>query len=266
MKIQMYSLAEQYREKGFIIIKGFFKLTDVILFNLALRNLIKHHLKEVGIKSADTFNEGLIALDKKDHQRIVAIYETLRDSDALCSIVFYPSLLELIKELLGLGENRTLYMNAHSCRIDPPNDNRWTYKWHQQSYYSIFEADEVQLWTPMVDRNTIEKGTLSVLLGSHKTEHVHYIEKNEAGHEQRFIPNEFVKDKFEEKFIELEPTDIILFHPYLVHRSNPNVSKYVRYSLIASYANPYDPRFRIANIKERGDYHRNRCLPAKITF
>ncbi len=244
------SLKNNYQKDGHVLLKNFLDPNDVKGFKDILIDLINYHLRKEGIKSNDPVNDGLIKLDRKNHKAIVAIYETLRNSDALCRIVYNQKLLSAVKEILGLSPDQAVYLAGHSCRIDPPRDERFTYKWHQQSYYSIREAAEVQLWTPMIARNTKEKGTLSILLKSHKKELSHHLERNPGGHEQMFIPDETVKGMFVEKFVEIDPGDVILFHPYMIHRSNHNSSKQVRYSMIASYANPFDKRFKLGLSKE----------------
>lgn len=253
------NLREKYKENGFIIIKQLIPQAKTEYFRDSLSYMIEEKLKEENIQSGDPLHQGLIELDRKNHQKVVEVYETNRSSDALCQIIYDDKVSSIVKELLELNPRQNFHLLNHICRIDPPRDERFTYKWHQQSYYSIFEADEVQLWAPLVDRNTKEKGTMSILMGSHKKEVLHHIEKVPDGHIQLYIADKEVTS-YEEVHIELNPGDVIFFHQYLIHRSNHNISNKVRYSLVASYVNPFDKRFSITDTSERREYHRKRCV------
>ena len=280
-------MKEKYDKNGYIILENFFSQEKLDLVKNQLHSLIEHELVKAGIVEeewscenvlcscirgaihirplrpekrpvSDTLNEGLIVLDQKDHSIVQHIYDTFSRSDDLLNMVFDTKLCDIIKELLVLTEDQALHNLYHVGRIDPPNDNRFTYGWHQQSYYSIAESNQVQLWTPLVNRNTKEMGTISILLDSHKKEIQHHIDQVPDGHKQMILKDEEVTH-FEEKIIELNPTDILLFHPLMIHRSNNNVSKKVRYSLVSTFVNPYDPRFRRMTKQEKRDYHESRC-------
>ena len=251
-------MLEEYKKNGFVILKQFFSWKLLKEFEESLQSLLSVSLEKNNISSTDYFHKAFRELDKKDHSEIKSIYETLRNSDKTGNIIYYPPLVEVVKELLGMSRTQMIYLIYHICRLDPPEDGRFLYGWHQQSFYSVFEADEVQLWMPVIGKNTKEMGTISILEGSHKRELPHYIHKIKDGHEQMIIPDENVKG-FKERFIEIELGDILLFHPYLIHRSNQNFSEKVRYSIVASYASPYDKRFKGKEHKERTAYHNKRC-------
>ncbi len=247
-----------YDKNGYIVLKHFFPQEKLNLVQTQLQSIIGHELAKAGIQATDIPNEGLLELEQKDHNIIQRIYDTFSGSDGLLNIVSDTKLRNVIKDLLGLTEDQAIFNLYHVGRIDPPNDNRFTYGWHQQSYYSIAESDQVQLWTPLVNRNTKEMGTISILLDSHKEEIQHHVDQVPDGHKQMIIGDEEVTH-FKEKIIELNPTDILLFHPLMIHRSNNNVSKKVRYSLVSTFVNPYDPRFRRMTKQEKHDYHESRC-------
>lgn len=243
---------KQYQENGFVIVKNLIPKEKVEYFRNSLEKFIAYNLHAKNLKVNNILNEGMIELNKS-HSTRAQIYENNRETDAVAQMIYDENVVGVVKTLLGLDNDSFIHALHHLCRIDAPEDERFTYDWHQQSYYSIFEADQVQLWAPMIQRSEIEMGTMSVLLNSHKKELPHYMLKKPGGI-FLIIPENAVRH-LEEKFIVIDPGDVIFFHPYLVHRSNQNRSNNVRYTLLADYINPYDPRFKAANRSTNKQYH-----------
>jgi ectoine hydroxylase-related dioxygenase (phytanoyl-CoA dioxygenase family) len=257
---QLATIKQEYHQNGFVIIKDLIPDTCLDYFADSLRQFISYHLSKRGITLNDPLNEGMMELNKTKSGRS-AIYDINRTTDAVGKIIYDENIVAVIKRLLGLGNDQFLHVLHQVCRIDGPTDERFTYGWHQQSYYSIFEAAEVQLWAPMIETSRKEMGTMSILLRSHKREVPHYMSKK-ADQIFMTIPDEQVKH-FEEKFIVINPGDVIFFHPLLIHRSNRNVSNRVRYTLIADYVNPFDPRFKVSNRSNYQKYHHERTANYK---
>ena len=75
----------------------------------------------------------------------------------------------------------SVYNMYHIVRLDAPSDARFLYKWHQESYYTIPDANSLQVWAPLVEKSTKENGTVEVLVGSHEKEIQHRIERVRGG-------------------------------------------------------------------------------------
>jgi len=236
-----------YSDDGFTIVRN--------VINARLMDNVREMIED----QVGDIDDGYQSVDKDDHSIIAQMYETLRHSTQLNSIIYSPAVLSEIEKI----NRKCNYLLYHVCRMDPPTDERFTYGWHQQSYYSVYEADEIQLWAPLFRRNTKDMGTISVLRGSHEVEIPHTIEATEGGHTQMHVPPDRIDGDFKEIHIEIDAGDILLFHPVLLHRSNVNISQMVRYSLVASYVDWTDSRFRITTPEDRLQYHRDRCRPSR---
>jgi ectoine hydroxylase-related dioxygenase (phytanoyl-CoA dioxygenase family) len=254
------ALKQEYNEKGFTIVKDGISLEAIEYLKTTAAALLIPELKKNNLPTDDPLHAGFIALDHIDHKYVSRFFDTLKDTDALCNIVFNDKLISIAKEFMNIPQEKGVYVPYHISRVDPPTDGRFLYKWHQESYYSMFGADQVQIWAPIVVPTTRQNGAMSVLEGAAKDgEIVHHIEKNEGGITQKCIYPEQVEGKYTDYRAELELGEVVFFHPYAVHRSNDNISKEVRYSLVAAYANPYDPKFRYGSQAEMGEYHAKRC-------
>jgi ectoine hydroxylase-related dioxygenase (phytanoyl-CoA dioxygenase family) len=91
----------------------------------------------------------------------------------------------------------------------------------------------LNFWIPL--QSVIpENGALRVFSGSHEIGPVHAEEKelNKDGYES--IPLEIVED-YPEIHCTIDPTDVVVFHPYLVHGSETNRSDQIRWTVIVRY-------------------------------
>jgi len=255
---------ELYNKQGFIVQKDFFTVDEINQFNIKLTKIIDFFLVKNNLSSSNPLHNGFMQLDKLDHKNIHIIYNIIRNSDALSYLTSSQKVFNTIRNLLGNEEDTPLYNMYHISRMDPPSDIRFLYKWHQESFYTIPNTNSVQLWAPLIEKSTKENGTIDVLVGSHKKEIQHRIEKVPDGHEQKYIKDEDIKDKFELLKVELNPRDALFFHPYLIHKSNHNIGNKVRYSLVSHYLDPLSVDYHtdITDLSF-GEHHRKRCINYK---
>lgn len=252
---------ELYNEQGFIVKKDFFSSDEISQFNIKLTQIINYYLMKNNLHSSNPLHDGFIQLDKLNHTNIHMIYNIIRNSDALSYLTNSQKVFDTAKGLIGNKADSPLYNMYHISRMDPPSDIRFLYKWHQESFYTIPNTNSIQLWAPLVEKSTKENGTIDVLVGSHKKEIAHRIEKVPNGHEQKYLRDDDIKEKFELLKIELNPRDALFFHPYLIHKSNNNIGDSVRYSLVSHYLDPLtlDDNTDITDLSF-GEYHKQRCL------
>lgn len=247
-------IKKEFNKKGYVRVGFFSPFMELLKF----RELLEKSIPRTKDLSID---RRFIEADKKDHSTIHRLYNMLKNSEPILNMTFDESFIRDAKFLMGLSTPDSLYVPYHVCRMDPPEDERFTYRWHQESFYSIFGADQVQIWMPLLHGSTKENGTMSVLVGSHKDGEIpHFLHKTEGGHEQKYIP--MPSSKHKEEFIKLNPGEAILFHKHLIHRSNYNVSDKVRFTLVAAYVNPLDEKFHLEDEATIAAYHRSRCMNA----
>lgn len=253
-------LKKQYRQNGFVIVNDAISAPMIAYLRKTATDLLLPALKKEGIKAKDPLHDGLIALDKIDHGYVSRFFDAFKDTDALYKVVFNEKVTTLAKEFIGIPQESGLYVPYHISRVDPPADGRFLYKWHQESYYSMFGADQVQVWAPLIEPTTRQNGAMTILIGSSRDGEIqHRIERNLNGIQQKCIGDDEVTGKYEEFHAELKLGQMVFFHPYAVHRSNDNNSNQVRYSLVAAYSNINDPKFYFGTQAEMSDYHAKRC-------
>ena len=259
-------MLNKYKENGFIILKSVITDNNLKHFNEGLELLLKKECNDLGKTFSDYYNDGFMWLDKNNHDKIHNIYNVLRNSDLLSRISFQENILSSIKVLMGKKDNESLYKMYHICRMDPPKDAKFLLNWHQESYSTIPHTNSIQMWCPLINRNDKKNGSIDVLVGSHKKEIPHYLERlTDDDYLSYSLPESSIENfhDFNKITVEINPGDVLLFHPNLIHKSNNNYSSNVRYTLTTHFIDPHDENFQLISANEAIKLNRKRCVNAK---
>jgi len=229
-----------FEENGFVIIKNF--LTTEILddFKSEVKNiinayLIKAELKEMDSINDDIFSNGILSLEYIDHDYVAAIYDTIFQSPSFFRILGNKNIELYIKKFLRLDSSHALYGFTNRCRIDPPKDNRRTYGWHQEVFYTVPKGNFIQTWAPLIYDTTIGNGTIEVAVGSHKESIANQTWNESDGQATQILVEQNLVNKYEQRVVEMKVGEILFFSGFLSHRSGTNLSQQVRYSLVGMY-------------------------------
>ena len=130
-------------------------------------------------------------------------------------------------------------------RIDPPRDERRTYGWHQEIFYTIPEAKFIQTWCPLIRDTSIENGTIEVCEGSHKEGIAKQTWNQIEGRAKQIIVNEEVVVKYKQKKLPMKKGEILFFDPHMFHRSGHNSTKdELRFSLVGMWNDTTHLKFK----------------------
>ena len=147
----------------------------------------------------------------------------------------HPRLLRMASQLLDSVEMNHLINQAH---LKMPGTNV-AFNWHQDSvnrgfhkgYFADVNGRGSFVQTGLaVDPVSVESGPLSFIPNSTGQGHLSH---NETGH----LPPEQVDESRQVSPLP-NPGDLLVWHPYAIHGSKPNVSKNPRRILINGYAYP----------------------------
>ncbi|HUD50140.1 phytanoyl-CoA dioxygenase family protein [Parvibaculum sp.] len=114
------------------------------------------------------------------------------------------------------------------------NPGAWGQPWHQDSFYFPFDQQpQVGLWLA-ISEATLENGCLSVLPGSHR-EPVHaHVPDGRLGANQGY--QEIVDHDMSGAVpMLMQPGDLLVFHSFLMHRSEDNRSSSRRSAMVYHY-------------------------------
>ena len=161
-------------------------------------------------------------------------------SAGMFALMTHPVLLDLVESMIG---PEILSHPQFNCQAKMPGEEISKHLWHQDLAYLESEAEEtpmVNFWIPLVDA-TKENGCLEVIPASHKTGLKPHGRLSAVW--KRFIADEHLPPGR----VVACPTrrgGAIVFHPKLVHRSRPNRSQGIRWSVDIRYSDPEMPSGR----------------------
>ena len=242
-----------------------------LFYDLAV-STIKRNKIDLGyqVKNVDDidYNKDIKILDKIlldilkiDNKLIGELYDTVSYSSCFLRLISDSDIEEYTRSLLGLSKRNTIYSWTHRVRIDPPRDERRTYGWHQEIFYTIPETKFIQTWCPLIRDTSIENGTIEVCEGSHKEGIAKQTWNEIEGRATQIIVNEELVAKYKQKKLSMKKGEILFFDPHMFHRSGHNSTKdEVRFSLVGMWNDTTHlnfrapkPEFKFRTLSER-DY------------
>lgn len=233
------NIHEYYIEHGYVIVKEV--LSDNLLaeFTREYGQLVEINLDKAGISSALTtkdplfISEGIKLLENSNHTWVSDIYDTSAMLPSFLNIISNSITLEIIRNLLQTSS--PLYPFTNRIRIDPPSDNRRTYGWHQETFYTIPRSSFVQTWAPLIYNVRSENGTISVADGSHKEGIPEQSWTEKPGGATQILISDQIVSKYSQIQMEMNVGEVLFFSGRLAHKSGDNVSTNVRFSLVGMY-------------------------------
>ncbi len=243
-----------FKKNGYIIYKNIISKKEIDDFKSELSNIIKSYCKKnftkLKYKSFDDWlNKPLIYMSKSKKTGIGEIYDTIFNTPSFFRICGNKKIEQIIKFLLNGNNQMSLYGHTNRCRIDPPEDERRTYDWHQETFYTIPKSNYIQTWSPLIYPSTIQNGTIEICPKSHLEgipKQNWYQKRNKA---IQILINKKIIEKYEPISININPGDVLLFSGRLAHKSGRNLSKKVRFSLVGMYHDVNSRHFKSAKIK-----------------
>ena len=215
-----------------------------------LRNNIKcdfeiKSTKDISFKDTKELDRILLTILNADNKFIGELYDTVSYSSTFLKLVSDSQMEEISRSLLGLKKYNTIYSWTHRVRIDPPRDERRTYGWHQEIFYTIPNTKFIQTWCPLIRDTTVKNGTIEICGGSHK-EGIAKQKWNEVdGRATQILVDENIVKKYQQKKIPMTLGDVMFFDPHLFHRSGHNTTEdQIRFSLVGMWNDSTHEKFR----------------------
>ena len=254
-------LLKEFNKNGYIIQRGIYSEADFeelffAFYDLALscakRNSIFIDYDYFPSLSKVSYQDDLEMLDKllliilKANKSFIGeIYDAFSYSSTFLRFISNKKVEEIAQICLGLQKNTTLYGWTNRVRIDPPGDNRRTYGWHQEVFYTQPRFSYLQTWAPVLRDTTFENGTIWIKVGSHKEGIAKQTWNEIEGKATQIIIDKEILDKYKSKNLEMKKGDVLFFDGYLAHSSGSNTTKNeIRYSLVGMWNDTTTKDFR----------------------
>ncbi len=219
-------LVQQYHEHGFAIVRGMLDPREVAMLGRAAR---EDRVLDQHSYSKSDGEGGTVRLALWNHPT-----DTIYGMVARCE-----SIVGSAEKILG---EEVYHYHSKMIMKDARVGGAWA--WHQD--YGYWYQNGVlfpQLTSAFiaVDPATRINGCLQVIRGSHRLGRIdHVLTGDQAGADQARVAE--VLQRLERVHVEMDPGDLLFFHPNMLHRSDQNLSEQSRWAMICCYnARSNDP-------------------------
>ena len=184
-------------------------------------------------------------------------YDIISYSSTFLNLIANTKIEILTKELLGIEKSNTIYGWTNRVRIDPPADERRTYGWHQEVFYTIPESRYLQTWAPIIRNTTTQNGTIWIAPKSHKEGIAKQSWNEIEGKATQIIIDQSIVEQYSQVQLEMEIGDVLFFDGKLAHKSGSNMTNdEIRFSLVGMWHDIWTKNFRgpRPNFQHRTDF------------
>lgn len=231
-------LQASFEENGYLVLEN-------VLSEAEIRSVLDHIARVVGEKTEALYAEGKIAHKYEElpvETRWAKICEMSPQQArgwnrevfgrAIYELCTNDKLLDLCELLLGPD----ITLNGdYWVRPKVPHEEMTTIPWHQDSFYYNGQGNDnlsykiLSLWIPLVDVDE-RNGCLQVIPKSHTWGLIPYAKRGD-----KMEPVEKVEERGEVVTLRMKRGDVFLFNQLTLHRSLPNISEGVRWSIDIRY-------------------------------
>lgn len=211
----------QFQKDGGALLSGVLTAADL----KPVEDLLMDEIRRRCPSAASIQDPNWVALAIERPDLVTDVYDAVRDHEVVLNIGRLPRLRDAVSELI---EEPLLYHKV-PLRIDVPFENKELAFWHQDDFYVRGNSRELTIWIPLQD-TLAHHGALSIMKGSHLNgpiPHSYVVGK-------KTLPVGIFDNPI--NIVEMKKGDALIFSSYLVHSSNLNISREIRYSIQLRYS------------------------------
>lgn len=228
--------ARGWAEDGFFILRGLVAADICQAMSSAVIDLFTraegdgrsfggHHVGDSGVIAVE--EAARVGSGAAADQRMSKLFN-LHRKEPFRAFASHPEVLRALHAILGPD------VSCFNSQYIFKNPGVWGQPWHQDSlYYRFDRMPQVGVWLA-TSKATVENGCLFVAPGSH-VEPIHpHVPDARPGANFGYV--EVVDYDFSRAVpVLMEPGDVLVFHSFLMHKSNDNVSDGRRSALVYHY-------------------------------
>ena len=236
-------MLNSFHKNGYLIVKNFHSKTLITqikkdIFDISYELYRKHNPKFNSKKyQSDNFDYFVLKAKKEKLTEITgSIYDACKKIRGFYEIMGNKKLLDLSAKIIG-SNKIGLLPRGFGMRIDYPKDRYWKARLHQDYTSQLGSPNGLVVYTSL---RKVTKKLGPVVL--YKNSHKHGVFKTSI--DMKKVKKKITYDpyyvniskklfkKFKIKYLNLDETDIGIFHFLLLHESGFNASEKIRWSLI----------------------------------
>jgi hypothetical protein len=239
-------LAEQFREEGFCLLRGFYDPgADIAPIRDGIREIVARVADRHGVSvpcatPEQAMTEGYRALIAIQRAWGGEVYDAVKQIPAFMTLVANPRNSALFA-LLRPGSVPGIAAGGYGIRIDNPHEERFRSPWHQEFPAQLRSPDGIVFWSPLLPV-TPELGPVQLAPRSHAEGIVPVREESgpagqTGAYALRLADEEARLARYQVQAPLTEPGDLLLMDFLTLHRSGENVGSRPRWTMQFRYFN-----------------------------
>jgi len=240
---------ERYARHGVLRLARFVDDALVARFQDEVRTVIGATLADMGLDPArsavDRFDRGLDLLLAHDRARAGRLYTAMRKLPSVYTMITAPRVWAVMRQLMAT-RLPGIYPAGTGVRMDHPREDTYLSPWHQEYPYNLTSDNAVTLWAPLVDVDDVN-GCLVLVPGSQALGALPVVVRDVLNTRRNANETLEIADLARALGADsplsapMRTGDALVFHTYLLHRSQPNRSGATRWTLQARYFDFLNP-------------------------
>ena len=246
-----------YKDQGYLLVEDVIPVEDLQQLIAELNETVDENAREA--EARGELSE--LFTDEPFERRLARIVESVADpsdtsfsdtlfeglhgklkTEGMFALQTHPAILDIVESLIG---PEILAHPQFNIRPKLPNQDTSVVPWHQDLGYLQPDASEtfmVNFWIPLVDA-TVENGCMEVIAGSHKAPLINHVLGLGPGRNFKGIVDGALPDG-EQVQCPVPLGGVLLIQHKTIHRSVPNYSDHIRWSMDIRYSDPRMPTGR----------------------
>jgi hypothetical protein len=236
----MSSLREAFLRDGYVIVEKVFSADAMSMATESLRAVLLNG--DPSLEHLD-LDQLILHRESQDHQMVYNAALSLGSSAGALRLMASSRLFDFVAEAGG-SDIEAFHAMPLMVNIQLPSDDRFDYKWHQESTFYPWCPDILSVWFPLLRRSSAELGTMSIAPRTHAGGQREPTREMQGKFLQLISP--ISEQELEQQMtVEINPGDAIIFDSNLVHRSQANTGTVPRLTGIGRFVNMRtQPSFR----------------------
>lgn len=263
-----------YKDQGYLLVENVLPVEDLQPLIAELNESVDQNARKVQAQGGlselfedEPFERRLARLvDSVAHPSQTSFEDTFFEglhgklkTEGMFAILTHPAILDIVESLIG---PEILAHPQFNIRPKLPNQDTSVVPWHQDLGYLQPDAADtfmVNFWIPLVDA-TVENGCMEVIATSHKAPLINHVTGLGPGRNFKGIVDDALPEG-EQAPCPVPLGGVLLVQHKTIHRSTPNLSDHVRWSLDLRYS---DPRMPTGRDGVPGFIARSKAQPASV--
>ena len=238
-----------YGEHGCLLLREFAPADVVTRFRDEAATMIGLLLAELHLDRAastlERFDRGLDLLLTADRARVGRLYMAVRKLPSVYALITAPRVWSIMRQLMAT-RLPGIYPSGTGIRMDHPGEDTYLSPWHQEYPYNLTSDNAVTLWLPLVDvdeaNGCLRLAPRTQRLGALPVRVRDALNARRNANEALEIDGlEAILARHAELAVPARAGDALVFHTFLLHRSQPNRSGATRWTLQARYFDFLNP-------------------------